>query len=393
MLIHSLSLSPFLYAYPYTLPSASATHHTHDDRNTIDRTALNRVKPVSNKVTVPPGYDSPRSNAALALHFDSDVYVDPADEIYAIPPDDGDDELYAIPPELSDEEDHSQPSKLPPQSTPFQGNRMNGHAHPMTETNGVKGFKKLSPPRKSVEPAVSSNGSRVVKTSINDATGSTPPTSGDSKVSDSPRDSGDSSAAKSKPSIYDDTVFDNDNSKQAASDSFADDGAVYENTDFDQDSTVKSTLAKRGTISSTKSVQSPTRHKPKRHTPDDYEDLEDFEGKSPTDLIPALDDYVDMDGCEINMYVASEDLKHRGSDYSDTPTLSPRNPLSPGSTIPVPPGKWFAAVTVCDCLYEKLPYGINAQFAQYVFLVPQVKCCQSPPCIISYHIHVKESFF
>ena len=332
--------------------SLSTTQHTHN-RNTIDRTALSRVKPISNKITVPPGYDSPRSNAALASHFDSDVYVDPADEIYAVPPEDGDEELYAIPPELSDEEDEGKLSKSLPQSTPFQANRMNGHADPMAETNGVKSSEILSTLRKSVDsgksslPAGSSNGSRVVKTVANDAATSKSPTSGDSKVSDTIQDGGDSSVAKPKPSIYDDTVFDNDNSKQPTKDSFADVDAVYENTDFDQDSVVKSTLTKRGSISPTKPVQSPTRYKPKRHTPDDYEDLENFEGKSPTDLIPALDDYVDMDGCEVNMYVASEELKRRGSDFSDTSTLSPRNPLSPGSAIPAPPGtKWLTTISI-----------------------------------------------
>ena len=38
---------------------------------------------------------------------------------------------------------------------------------------------------------------------------------------------------------------------------------------------------------------------------------------------------------------------------------------------------------ICDGIWENPPYGINAQFAQCVFLVHQVQNCQSPDFVIS----------
>ncbi len=340
-------------------------------RNTIDRTALSRVKP-------PRGYDSPKSNVALASHFDSDVYVNPAeaiytnpaddDDIYAVPPEDEGEELYAVPPELSDEED-DQHYKVP--KAALTSYRMNGEAHQGasqkagSERRGSSEVSKaadkpIAAARRSPEKQVSFTSSgEVAKTIIAGvkttgiATSVNGPTSSSPRKGSIPEDkataqSADGSATtKPKKSIYDDTVFDTETLKRqdkaSSGDGDGGDGgggdvdepdAVYENTNFDQD-TVAATATviipplKKPPIS--KVSQASKRHKPKKHTPDDYEDLEHFEGKSPTELIPALDDYVDMDATEHNMYVAKEELQ---------PANSPSNPLSPHvSVVPQPQGK------------------------------------------------------
>lgn len=107
-------------------------------------------------------------------------------------------------------------------------------------------------------------------------------------------------------------------------DTGGDDGAIYENTDFDDLS--KESLMRKSSLPAelqqrrnktagggggrTKSVSS-VRHKPARHTPVDYEDpdavLDDLEN----------DDYIDMGGADMdNMYVDPEDLRRVGSDSS-----------------------------------------------------------------------------
>ena len=290
---------------------------------------------------MPPGYDSPRSNPALASHFDSDVYVDPAEEIYALPPEDDEEEIYTIPPELSDDEDQTNHYKVP---RPLNGGNTAylGSVHKAgviaSAQEGSVGTDRLSAPRRSIDAgkpgAVKTN---ALSTTANSSTAST---SSKSDERAAPAMAGSQGGTKPKPSIYDDTVFENDDSKPTvATDSnpaIDDDDAVYENTEFDQETIARASLLKRPPIA--KVIQSPTRHKPKKHTPDDYEDLEHFEGKSPTDLIPALDDYVDMDGCEHNTYVASEEFQRRGSDFSDTSVATPRTPLSAGPTPSTPLG-------------------------------------------------------
>lgn len=344
----------------------------HTTRNTIDRTALSRVKGVSG-IKPPRGYDSPKSNVALASHFDSDVYVNPAeeiytnpaddDDIYAVPPEDDGEELYAIPPELSDEEDN-QHYKVP--KTALTSYKMNGEAHQgasqkagserhgSSEVSKAAGDKPV-PMRRSPEKQVSFTSSGEVSktitagvkttgvaTSVNGSTSSSPRKGSLPEDKATAQQSADGSAAtKPKKSIYDDTVFDTETLKRQDKASSGDGGdgggdidepdAVYENTNFDQDpvaATVVSIPLKKPPIS--KISQASKRHKPKKHTPDDYEDLEHFEGKSPTELIPALDDYVDMDGTEHNMYVVKEELQ---------PANSPSNPLSPlASAVPQPQG-------------------------------------------------------
>ena len=317
---------------------------------------MSRVKAVSS-AKPPRGYDSPKSNAALASHFDSDVYVDPAeeiytnpadDDIYAVPPEDEGEELYAIPPELSDEED-DQHYKVP--KAALASHKMNGEAHQgALQKAGSKrrgsgdskeAAKVPTAVRRSPDKQVSFTSSGEVTktsttagvkttgvaTSVNGSTSSSPRKG--SMPEDKATAQSDGSATKPKKSIYDDTVFDTDTLKRQ--DKASDDpDAVYENTNFDQD-TSAATVAiplKKPPIS--KISQASKRHKPKKHTPDDYEDLEHFEGKSPTELIPALDDYVDMDGTEHNMYVAKEEFQ---------PVNSPSNPLSPPvSVVPGPQG-------------------------------------------------------
>jgi hypothetical protein len=324
-------------------------------------------------VKPPRGYDSPKSNVALASHFDSDVYVNPAeaiytnpaddDDIYAVPPEDEGEELYAVPPELSDEED-DQHYKVPKVAL-----RMNGEAHQGasqkagSERRGSSEVSKaadkpIAATRRSPEKQVSFTSSgEVAKTIIAGvkttgiATSVNGPTSSSPRKGSIPEDkattqSTDGSATtKPKKSIYDDTVFDTETLKRqdktSSSGSGGDDvdepDAVYENTNFDQDTvaatatvaTVAIPPLKKPPIS--KVPQASKRHKPKKHTPDDYEDLEHFEAKSPNELIPALDDYVDMDATEHNMYVAKEELQ---------PANSPSNPLSPhASVVPQPQGK------------------------------------------------------
>ena len=332
---------------------------------------MSRVKGVSG-IKPPRGYDSPKSNVALASHFDSDVYVNPAeaiytnpaddDDIYAVPPEDDGEELYAVPPELSDEED-DQHYKIP--KAALTSYKMNGEAHQgqgasqkagserrgSGEVSKAAGDKPVAM-RRSPEKQVSfTNSGEVAKTIIAGVKTTGVATSVNGSTSSSPRkgslpedkattqQSADGSAAtKPKKSIYDDTVFDTETLKRQDKASSGVGGdvdepdTVYENTNFDQDTvaaTVVSIPLKKPPIS--KISQASKRHKPKKHTPDDYEDLEHFEGKSPTELIPALDDYVDMDGTEHNMYVAKEELQ---------PANSPSNPLSPlASAVPPPQGK------------------------------------------------------
>ena len=326
-------------------------HRPPPRRNTLDRTLLDRVKPNSRKL--PPGYASPKTNAALASHFDSDVYVDPAEEIYAVPPEDEDEELYAIPPELDDDEINA-PNYSVPRPVEELTNGLNGGFNQVTDSvtqkrNSQDGPDGVTSPRKS------NDGGKVgvrttpggVKTdaasTANSFTSSSSSKSGESLSDSQPAAGG---VTKPKPSIYDDTVFENDPSKQTENRTTAtaveDDDAVYENTDFDHVEISKPPmLLKKAPIATTNLIQSPTRHKPKKHTPDDYEDLEYFEGKSPTELIPAMDDYVDMDGTEHNTYVATEELQRRGSDLNDTPVASPRLPVSPvASAIPAPQGMY-----------------------------------------------------
>lgn len=325
---------------------------------------MSHVKPVSG-VKPPRGYDSPKSNAALASHFDSDVYVDPAeaiytnpadDDIYAVPPEDEGEELYAVPPELSDEED-DQHYKVP--KAAIATYKMNGEAHQgISQKAGserrASGESQEASKRDDRSTAVGSspdkqvsfaNSGEVAKTSKSAgvkttgvATSVGGPTSSPPRKGSMPEDKAtpqsDGSATKPKKSIYDDTVFDTETLKRQdkASDDAKEPDVVYENTNFDQDTAAATdTVAiplKRPPIS--KISQASQRHKPKKHTPDDYEDLEHFEGKSPTELIPALDDYVDMDGTEHNMYVAKEEFQAANS---------PSNPLSPpASVVPGPQG-------------------------------------------------------
>ena len=345
-------------------PNYTHTHtHTHTcahiNRNTIDRTALNRVKPVSGGAKPPRGYDSPKSNVALASHFDSDVYVSAAekiytnpadDEIYAVPPEDKEDELYAVPPELSDEEDQGQHYMVPRSS--LTSYKMNGEAHQggiQKAGGGKEGSKsgdKSTAGKLEKQVSFTSSG-EVAKTAMTAGVKTTGvATSASGSTSSSPRKgslaedkAAQSSTGGTKPkrSIYDDTVFDAETLKRQggkAGDAKEDPDAVYENTNFDQDIPVVTIPVvtiplKKPPIS--KISQASKRHKPKKHTPDDYEDLEHFEGKTSTELIPALDDYVDMDGTEHNMYVAKEEFQRRGSDFS--PVNSPSNPLSPPASV------------------------------------------------------------
>ena len=336
-------------------------------------------------VKPPHGYDSPKSNAALASYFDSDVYVTAAepiytnpndDDIYAVPPEDEGEELYAVPPELSDEEEDQGQHYKVPRSALNSYCRVNGEAHLVCATqksasneshkdgskeaskggtksssNGSKFEKQVSFTssgefaRSSITAGVKTTG---VATSVNGSTSLL--LRKGSMAEDRATQSGSgSSPTKPKRSIYDDTVFDTETMKHqdgaAGGDAMAsvmeDPDAVYENTNFDQvesSPTVVTSPLKKPPIS--KISQSSKRHKPKKHTPDDYEDLEHFEGKSPTELIPALDDYVDMDGStEHNVYVAKEEFRRHGSEVSDSSVNSPSNPLSPCSTTHTPSGK------------------------------------------------------
>ena len=250
-----------------------------------------------------------------------------------MPPEDDEEEIYTIPPELSDEEDQANHYNVP--------RPMNGHTLAGTTQNGYHegaGASRLTAPRRSIDTGKAVG--EKVKISTSSLT-----TARSCSTDSNPNSAND--VGKSKPSIYDDTVFENDDSKAVAANEESaplandDDDAVYENTEFDQEIIVKPSLLKKGPVPVSKSNYSPTqiRHKPKKHTPDDYEDLEHFEGKSPTELLPALDDYVDMDATEHNMYVASEELTRRGSDFSDTPALSPRTPLTPAPAVPGPRGE------------------------------------------------------
>ena len=387
----------FLHAHTHT-HTHTHTHHIHTNRNTIDRTALSKTKPNFSRL----GYDSPKSNPILASKFDDDVYIDPdeqiytdpAEDIYAEPPE-GDDDIYAIPPELSDEEEQEQHYKAPrPLLTAY---KMNGDAH----IGSARKAGSEERERNSREASVESEGSSAPRrpgdvgkpnahASFNgsgEVTGAAPTkvkttavsTSSNSSACSAPRkgslieDSGvttsvgsqstTNGASKPKHSIYDDTVFDTDLPKEAAAsdmppsdrDATADkDDAVYENTNFDvENSSIvkkapapapakKTSLLKKAPLANMPS-QSSVRHKPRRHTPDEYEDLENFEGKSPTELIPALDDYVDMEGSEHNTYVPTEEFQRRGSDFSEPSATSPKNELNPVSpaanAIPEPQGK------------------------------------------------------
>lgn len=341
----------------------------HTNRNTIDRTALSRVKAVSG-VKPPRGYDSPKSNKALASHFDSDVYVDPAeeiytdpadDDIYAVPPEDEGEELYAVPPELSDEESE-QHYKVPKQG--LSSYKMNGEVQQGTSQNkagdsgerhgsgeskeaakrGDKPIAARRSPDKQVSFTRSSEVTKVsttagvkttgVATSVNGPTSSSP-RKGSMPEDKATTTQSDGSASKPKKSIYDDTVFDTETLKRQdkTSDEVVEEpDAVYENTNFDQDASLATVAVPLKKPPISKIPQASKRHKPKKHTPDDYEDLEHFEGKSPTELIPAMDDYVDMDGTEHNMYVAQEEFQPAAAN-------SPSNPLSPStSAVPGPQG-------------------------------------------------------
>ena len=369
--------------------SPDAQTHTHTNRNTIDRTALSRVKPAS--IAKPPhGYDSPKSNAALASHFDSDVYVTSAepiytnpddDDIYAVPPEDEGEELYAVPPELSDEEEDQGQHYKVPRSALNSYCKVNGEGlhlvcttqkpagsegHKDSSKEASKGGTKSSSNCGKFEKQVSFTSSgefaRSSTTTGVKTTGLATSVNGSTSLllrkgstsEDKAAQSGSGSApTKPKRSIYDDGVFDAETMKRqdsaaggdAMTSAMEDPDAVYENTNFDQElspTTVTSPL-KKPPIS--KIFQTSKRHKPKKHTPDDYEDLEHFEGKSLTELIPALDDYVDMDGTEHNVYVAKEEFQRHGSEVSDTSVNSPSNPLSPCSTTSGPSGKSYYIVS------------------------------------------------
>ena len=327
--------------------------------------AVSSVKP-------PRGYDSPKSNAALASHFDSDVYVNPAeeiytdpadDDIYAVPPEDEGEELYAVPPELSDEEDDQRQQHYKVPKSALASYKMNGEAHQGASqkadgerhgSGGSNGGDKPTAARRlldggKLDKQVSFTSSgEVAKTSTTAGVKTTGvATSVNGTTSSSPRKGEDKAAAQSgdsptkpKKSIYDDTVFDTETLKRQdkAGNDVNEPDAVYENTNFDQDQSAATVAVPLKKPPISKISQASKRHKPKKHTPDDYEDLEHFEGKSPTELIPALDDYVDMDGTEHNMYVAKEEFQRHGSD--DMSVNSPSNPLSPSaSVVPGPQGE------------------------------------------------------
>ena len=290
------------------------------------------------------------------------IYTNPADDdIYAVPPEDEEEELYAVPPELSDEEeDQGQHYKVP--KSALNSYLMNGDAHQGASpkeggerhgSGGSKGgdkptaAKRLLDGGKSDKQVSFTSSGEVAKTSVTAGVKTTGVATSVNGSTSSPRKGEDKAAAQSggsatkpKKSIYDDTVFDTETLKRQdkAGDDVKDPDAVYENTNFDQDESTAAVTVPLKKPPISKISQASKRHKPKKHTPDDYEDLEHFEGKSPTELIPALDDYVDMDGAEHNMYVAKEEFQRHGS--GDMSINSPSKPLSPpASVVPGPQGK------------------------------------------------------
>ena len=243
---------------------------------------------------IPPGYDSPRTNNFLASKQDEQIYVEPANE-----DSDNEDNIYKVPRSISN---------------------VNGSISPYATINHNQSTEPLdTSTRKESTNSVSSPKLHRLQ----------------EKICQFIPDASNSTLHKDPEPIYESTESLNDDGS---------DSPVYENTDFDAPHTPqRSPLPDAVTSPQPYITPENNRHKPRRHTPDDYEDLDNLEETfSASDREPS-DDYEVMDGkvkeqikrptrvrASPKSFSSSQSFDNTADDYEDMDSeFAHRNSIAP----------------------------------------------------------------